>query len=248
MARSVNRQVRSVGNLGDILKHAALIELASKLRERCGSVRYIETHTFLLHAPASDLTRWTREIETLVAEREAYARYAAIERAHLARTGRYRCSSGLVIDQLGEHRSSTWLGEAHAETRDELRAQVEEEQLSLVTIVKDAEDALREAVIPEGSALLVHIDPFSLSPELWARLAPALDASCARAGETAVVVYRYTRSAPSAWPIAPNGTLGPVAKTRGGPHELAVYTSIGIADSVREICFNLGWQLEPRRA
>ena len=45
-----NIQSGNVGNLGDILKHAALVELGSLLRSRNpdGRSNYLDTHTFLL--------------------------------------------------------------------------------------------------------------------------------------------------------------------------------------------------------
>ena len=70
------------------------------------------------------------------------AGYAARERDALARTGRYRCSSGLVLDALGDRRGATTLGEADAATRAELREQIAHEQLADVLVVDDAVAAL----------------------------------------------------------------------------------------------------------
>lgn len=239
MTRPVNRQSRSVGNLGDILKHAALTELAYVLAER-GPVSFVETHTFLLHSPIADLERWGREVDALVAKHRAYARYAALERASLARSEHYRCSSGLVLDVLGDRRDTASLAEADATTRAQLREQLGAEAHPNVILSADATLALCDAR-PEIAALLIHVDPFALSPDLWASLAPKLDALCERSSRVAVVVYRYTRSAPSPWPTAPRSTLGPVAHIRGGPHELAVYASLEVEDAVREVCASLGW-------
>ena len=119
-----NRQSRSVGNLGDILKHAALVELASLLASRGAPVSHVDTHTFLLHAPAADRARWTREVDDLAARHPAYARYAALERAFFERTTHYRCSSGLVLDVLSDRRHCAVLGEANARTRAELAEQI----------------------------------------------------------------------------------------------------------------------------
>ena len=79
MARPTNRQSRSVGNLGDVLKHGVLVELAGRLASP--TLRYVDTHTFLLHAPAADPVRWSNEIDALVAAHPAYARYAALDLA-----------------------------------------------------------------------------------------------------------------------------------------------------------------------
>lgn len=241
MARPINRQSRSVGNLGDILKHAALFQLASALAKK-GPVRYVDTHTYLLHAPLADAERWHREVDDLLATRPAYAGYAAHECASLTRTARYRCSSGLVVDVLGDRRAAAILGEANGATRAELREQIVEEGHASVVVVDEAATALRDASIVSGGTVLVHVDPFALTPLLWASLAPGLDGVCARAADAAIVVYRYTRSGPSPWPAAPSGTRL-VAETRGGPHEVAVYASRGFTDAARDVCEALGWRL-----
>ncbi len=245
MARPTNRQSRSVGNLGDILKHAALVELASMLAARGAPVSYVDTHCFLLHAPLADPERWHREIEAHVERHPAYERYAARERASIARTGDYRCSSGLVIDTLEDARGSTVLGEANAATRTDLRAQIADEHLTNVFVVDDAVEIDTTARVPRGGVLLVHVDPFSLTPALWATLRASLDAMSGRSSESIFVLYRYSRSARSAWPAAPAGTLGPVAEIRGGPHEIAVYASAVLTDVVREICDALGFRQSP---
>jgi 23S rRNA A2030 N6-methylase RlmJ len=244
MARATNRQSRSVGNLGDALKHAALVELACMLVDRGSTVSYVDTHTFLLHSEIAELGRFLAEVERLEAKHSAYARYASIERESLERTGRYRCSSGVVVRVLGDRRVATTLGEANGMTRAELRDQIRSEELADVLVVDDAATAVRSALasVERAGSVLIHVDPFSLSPELWASLAAGLDLLCTRSTEVVLVVYRYTRSARSSWPTAPSGAIGPVAETRGGPHELATYASARIAGAVREVCAALGWR------
>ena len=99
----------------------------------------------------------------------------------------------------------------------------------------------RAARSEEGSALLVHVDPFALTPEDWAALAPGLDEVCGGVATTIVVVYRYTRGGRTAWPRAPQGTVGPIAEVRGGPHEIAAYASSHLVDEVGAACVSLGW-------
>ncbi|MFN7143612.1 MAG: hypothetical protein ACK4YP_07555, partial [Myxococcota bacterium] len=56
---SPNVQDRNVGNVGDIVKHAALVALAGLLRRRnAGLVRHVETHTFRLVAPLPEPALW----------------------------------------------------------------------------------------------------------------------------------------------------------------------------------------------
>lgn len=245
MARMQNRQLGNVGNLGDVIKHAALVELASLLVARSPSrVSFVDTHAFQLHAPLPDRARWEREVSTLESRHPAYAGYVAKERASLRRNGHYRCSSGLVIDALGPHRTCAVLGEANAASRAVLTSQLVAEGLTGVVIVDDASAVDRAAFAPGGGALLVHVDPFSLSPRSWAAFAPALEAITARSAATALVAYRYSRVARAPWPTAPERTIGPVAETRGGPHEVAAYASPTLAEAVRAVCASLGWDIE----
>jgi len=243
VSRPTNRQSRSVGNLGDILKHAALVELATLLAGESAAVSFVDTHTFLLHAPPGDLERWNREVADLASRHPSYAGYAARERASLARTDHYRCSSGLVIDALGDRRVRAVLGEANGVTRAELRDQIASESLPDVVIVDDAAAVDRFGSVLNGGTLLVHVDPFALTPEIWAPLVPALDAISARSANAIFVVYRYSRTARTKWPAPPAGTSGPITETRGGPHELAAYASPAIAEAVQSVCGALGWRI-----
>ncbi len=246
MPRTSNRQSRSVGNLGDVLKHAALVELASVLLDAGEPVHFIDTHAFLLRSPLADSARWEREVEALGSKSPAPPRYVELERASLARTGDYRCSAGLVMDVLGARRRATDLGELDGLTRASLREQVKEEELEHVDVADDAKAALRSAgerlKAASACSLLVHVDPFSLSAAAWATLAPGLDTVCERAVHAVLVVYRYTRSAPTPWPAAPRGVVGPVAHVRGGSHEVAVYASSSVSHEARARCASLGWR------
>jgi 23S rRNA A2030 N6-methylase RlmJ len=241
MARVTNRQLRNVGNLGDIVKHAALVELATFLARDHGDVSFVDTHAFQLYAPLADRARWDREVRALVNRHEAYARYEALERASLERTGEYRCSSGLVIDVLGEKRAHAVLGEANAATRAVLASQVKEEQLENVLVAEDAARVDDASRVREGATLLVHVDPFTLSDEVWSEIAPALDAMCGRSARAVIVAYRYSRNASAPWPRAPTGTTGPIGTVRHGPHDFAAYASSELVDDVHAVCASLGW-------
>lgn len=242
MLRSNNRQRRSVGNLGDVLKHGALVELASLLARRRAAVSFVETHAFLLHAPLADESRWRAEVSARLAWHPALDAYAALEGASLARAGRYRCSSGLVLDVLGDARGVAVLAEANGATRAELAEQIAEAGLSRVFVVDEARAIDRASRVPGGGALLVHVDPFALDESEWSPVAPALDALCGRSTDAVLVAYRYSRAARAAWPGAPVGTSGPIVEVRGGPHEVAVYASRDVSDEVREACVRIGFR------
>lgn len=223
-----------------MLKHGALVALATELG-RAG-LRFVDTHTFLLQAPLADQARWQDAVAARVASHPAYAPYVALERTSQLRSGLYRCSSGLMLDVLGG-RGEVVLGEANPETRAELRAQLADEGHVQASVHQDAVRALEHAARGEAaSPLLVHVDPFALTRELWAQLAQPLDALTGTAPDVAMVLYRYTRNAPSPWPSAPRGMAGPVAEVRGGPHELSAYASPKLAEAVRGIVHALGWR------
>ena len=246
MARTENRQLGYVGNLGDIIKHAALVELSLLLARGRSKVSFVDTHAFQLHAPLPDRARWESDVDTLASRHSAYGTYAALEHASLALTGHYRCSSGLMLDVLGDRRASAVLGEANAASRAELTSQLAAEDVAKRTNVLLAHDAAavdRESTIPAGGALLVHVDPFALSLETWSTFAPALHSMAARSAETVMVLYRYSRNARTPWPDARADLVTLVAETRGGPHEVCALASPDIADSVRGVCGALGWTL-----
>jgi 23S rRNA A2030 N6-methylase RlmJ len=242
MARFTNRQQGHVGNLGDVLKHAALCELATLLFRTHGRVDYVETNTFLLHSPVASHEQWARDVDDLATTRPGYARYAQRERTSLEHTGRYRCSAGLVLDVLGDNLGCAVLAEANAVTRMELREQLAAEKHERVLVVDDAKNVDVARTVPDGGALLVHVDPFTLTATGWAEIAAPLDALVSRSAAAVVVIYRYSRNASEPWPTAPCGASA-VAQTRGGPHAIGAYATPSIRDAARSICQELGWRM-----
>jgi hypothetical protein len=240
-ARRINRQSGNVGNLGDIIKHAVLVELASMLARLGAPVSFVDTNTFLLHAPLAIPVRFDRDLAAHVERYPAAQRYASLARAYLDRTGEYRCSSGLMLDVLGARRGWAVLGEANGRTRLELKEQIAAEGHENVEVVEDASGVDRNQRVPAGTALLVHVDPFALTPEVWAPMAPALDALSARSAAAVFVLYSYTRAARTEWPTPPTGTTF-VAENRGAPHEVAVYASPALREVVGAISASLGFR------
>ncbi|MDB4945848.1 MAG: hypothetical protein JWP97_5382 [Labilithrix sp.] len=146
-----------------------------------------------------------------------------------------------MLDALGNHRACAVLGEANAATRAKLAAQIAADRLENVHVVEDGACVDDAARVPPGGTLLVHVDPFRLTNDLWSRLAPALSAMSSRSADAVFVLYRYSRNARAAWPDAPTGTTGPLTEARGGPHEVAAYASAALAERVVSVCGALGW-------
>jgi hypothetical protein len=111
-----------------------------------------------------------------------------------------------------------------------------------VHVVDDARHVDRGGWVPAGGAVLVHVDPFSLTPEVWAPMSPALDAISLRASAAVFVVYSYTRALRTNWPTPPAGTSF-IAENRGAPHEVAIYAAPGVADLVRRSAASLGFRV-----
>lgn len=239
---SRNRQSGHVGNLGDIIKHALLVELASMLRDLGEPVSFVDTNTFLLHAPLANAERFHREADAHVAKHPAAARYLEREREYLGRTGEYRCSSGLVLDVLGDRCGCAVLGEVNGLTRATLKEQLREEGYGNAHVVDDASGVDRGGWVPAGGPLLVHVDPFALTPEVWAPMAPALDAIAARASASVFVLYSYIRAFRTEWPTPPMGTSF-IAENRGAPHEVAIYASAALREAVGTISVSLGFRV-----
>jgi hypothetical protein len=232
---SPNLQDANVGNRGDIVKHAALVALATLLRARnAGPVRHVETHTFRLTAPLPDPALWSSRVAELGLSDHAYA---AIE-APWAAQGRYRCSAGLVADTLGAP-LSLLLAEAHAPTRALLQAALAEEGLPVDALV---DDALALAALPPGAPapLLVHVDPFDHPAGYWPVVAALLDRWRLPAHDAVVLSFAYDKRGPIAWPPPPPG-LSALGRLDLAPYGLAAWASPGIAADARSALAALGW-------
>ena len=97
-----NPQYRNVGNLGDILKHAALINLLKLLAcHNKSGLAYIESHAFLLNAPCPNPDQWLKEVNKQLSLYQSYRDYLDAEQS-IMHSKHYRCSSGLAIDTLKE--------------------------------------------------------------------------------------------------------------------------------------------------
>ena len=71
----VNEQYGNAGNLGDILKHGALVELAVMMSAPgTGPVSYVETNTFILRAPIAN-NNWQEEVAVELNSWPGYQRY-----------------------------------------------------------------------------------------------------------------------------------------------------------------------------
>lgn len=233
-----NIQYGNVGNLGDILKHAALTQLGSALRDRVGSdVSYVETHAFRLSAPIADPGEWKLESGRLAKSYDGYAPYIRLEQDPVAR-GEYRCSAGLAQDVMAP--AATWLAESDIRTRERLALQVQQEGLSGVTVV-EAADHLPNAVRgKQRRGFLMLVDPFEDPTEYWPTVNGIVREVHHKDLAGAIVVFAYRRSA-LAWPPPPDGFVGPVATAGQLPFQLAVYATGSFEADSLQVLESLGW-------
>jgi hypothetical protein len=233
-----NVQDRNVGNRGDVIKHAALVALASALRARNpGLVRHAETHTFRLHAPLPDPTRWHAAITTLPPGPARNA-YTARQAPWVAR-GLYRCSAGLAADTLGAP-MRLLLAEAHAPTHAALAAALAAEGLPFEALVHDA-GALALLPAPAVPApLLVHVDPFDHPLAYWDTVTHLLTTWRRPKHDAVVLAFACDKATPLTWP-APPADLLPLGRLDAAPYGLAAWASPGFAPDARAALAALGW-------
>lgn len=249
----VNKQLKNVGNLGDILKHGALVRLANLVRARAikAPVIYVETHSFLLHAPWNEQLKWKQAVNRQLAEHPYYKDYVRIEAERLERGEPYRCSAGLVLDILRGAPKQVYLAEHDPDTRARLKQQLEAEHIRNTTVVERAE-ALRDFSIPGGEgydfepeevSLLALVDPFELEESEWKQAAEQAARFADKAGCGIILAFDYQREvdAPE-WPKPPKNFIGPVATISRAPYHLAAYTTEMMREEIQRTLGFLGWQ------
>ena len=234
-----NKQDRNVGNLGDILKHAALVALADLMAPH-QHLRYLETHAYRLIAPCN-AERWHEKLRSLPQGR-AYERYAALEKRWVG--GRqYRCSVGLALDVLPH--ASLILAEEHRDTRRRLDAQLAEQNADYL-LLDNASAFGRLAGSRTGPGLAL-VDPFRSIHECWPAFCRGFVALCG--GHDALILVFQYKSGAVDWPSAPLN-LALVASVDNGPFHLASFATPAMCDVTRVALASLGWrgQLVPTRS
>lgn len=90
-------QLRHVGNLGDIFKHAALVATLDALRGISGRLLYVESNAFRPVAPLKNKA-WWQEVKSLP-QTEAVRRYREFEEPYVSKD-LYLCSPGIATELL----------------------------------------------------------------------------------------------------------------------------------------------------
>ncbi|MBY0492643.1 MAG: DUF4145 domain-containing protein [Cyanobacteria bacterium] len=242
-----NKQFANVGNLGDILKHAALTSLVELLHTRGQRLLSVDTHAFLLEAPCPDPSRWLVEAQRECSHHPAFGSYIERQGRVGGTPSRYRCSSGLVLDvsrAVGHGTPALILAEFDRDTRARLKEQLKIEQVEPHVVLDDARE-LPAVAIPDADVMYALVDPFALDPALWNSISKGLS-RLARTVDAAVVeVFTYDKARGHIdWPGAPSGFTGPIATMHRRPYHLATYATARIAEDSARACAELGWAVE----
>ncbi len=235
----MNIQLGNVGNRGDILKHAALIQLAEVLRQRVGPESvYIETHAYLLYSFIVDARDWKHQSLRLTQTWCGYHAYIERETKWVER-GRYRCSAGLALDVLSP--DLAFLAEIDLQTRRQLKRQLREAGFSNRVMVTESTDRL-PAVIGkrECNGFLMLVDPFENPRECWPTVSCIAQAIEHAELMGAIEVFAYADKAFD-WPSPPAGFKGPIATVDQYPFQLAVYATALFEKPAQELLGDLGW-------
>ncbi|MFW5966046.1 MAG: hypothetical protein ACOCV2_00955 [Persicimonas sp.] len=249
-----NKQLDNVGNLGDILKHGALVRLAKLMSTKAikAPLLYFDTHAFLLNAPWNNTLKWKQTVNQELAEHPYYKDYVRLEADRLDRDEEYRCSAGLVIDVINDIPHRVYLAEKDDETRSKLEQQVRSEPIRCDAIVDDA-GKLADIQAPGGDdyeyektdvAVFALVDPFELDHAEWAEISDIIAGFTVEKSYGVIQVFDYDPDSESSnWPEAPENFYGPIATLDRGPYHNAAYATRRMIDQVYETLDLLGWDL-----
>ena len=171
----LNVQYGNVGDLGDILKHGALVELAVMMgTPGTGPVSYVETNTFILRAPIAN-NNWQEEVAVELNSWSGYQRYYERE-VREVREGNYRCSCGLALDFLPG--ATLYLAEADSPTRAVLQEQLAAESITPAYLLSEAQSFAQVEFRGESGPLLMFVDPFGTPHAYWSAVSNLTSALC----------------------------------------------------------------------
>lgn len=238
-----NKQDGKVGNLGDILKHAALLSL-SQLLKSCNpenTVNYMETHAYRLFAPVAKKEDFVKRVNEQIAKYPAYQSYAEIELREINKNSNYWCSIKLAT--YGLINVNLYLAESDELTRNELVNQLHSESQEARIILKDMHGFTFLDSVAQAGPLLALVDPFvsgSKLREIWNTACDGIKALKEPNADGLIELFQYGKSKPN-WPEPPLGFHGPIAAISKEEYHLAVYSTEAIAEKAISILTPLGW-------
>ncbi len=266
MQKQTNPQDKNVGNLGDFIKHAALVKLLKILAEIEAEkpIIYLDPFAYKIRAKIADAENWQSFFEDF--KQKDYKDYKALETSYV-KQGQYLCSPGIARAILPDNRILI-LAEKHKATREKLLEQIAYDKPSYETsfVFDDAfkikiffETTAKtkmfwlnanEIVFPQG-AVFALIDDFTLSSDTWHGSLAAINLLHDTSKPAIIETFHAQKKSESSfkWRESLDNFAGPIATIRRGDpfshyeYFLAVYATNNIAERVRAILKNLGWQM-----
>lgn len=237
---NTNIQDGNVGNLGDILKHAALVQLAKVFASQIPDTKYyLDSHSYLYQSRLVN-PEWQAQSQVLQKQSALYKDYIELEAPYINRD-EYLCSSGLVNKLLPD--AHLLLCESNRTTREWLLQQLADNKVDYHTVKEQlASWALRKS-FKKLPNLLILIDPFELTDALWLAANQCLSNMLHKGASTIMLVFDYKKQQVREWPDAPKGWLIRVAKISTPPYHLAVYASEDFVQPVKLQLEQLGWDI-----
>jgi len=236
--RDINPQDGNVGNMGDILKHATLVQLVKVFANQIPDTKYyLDSHSYLYQSRLVN-PAWQEQIQMLLKQSVLYQDYIDIEMPYIGK-GEYLCSSGLVHHLIPD--AHLLLCESNKSTREWLLQQLADNKVTYHTVKEQlASWALRKS-FKKLPNLLMLIDPFELTDALWLAANKCLSTMLHKDASAIMLVFDYAEQPKRQWPDAPKGWLTRVANISMQPYHLAVYTSEDFVQPVQVHLAKMGW-------
>lgn len=240
-----NPQFNNVGNIGDIIKHSALVEMSQILAiANPGKyINYIDTHTFLLKAQIKSQAEWRILTQDLCDKYESYRKYMNIENSEISK-GTYLCSSHLAYNIFPQ--VNMFLSESNKDTRAVLKEQLVELRIEPQVLLDDMKGlGCINATVKKGPIYML-IDPFFQNDEelqdIWSVACNCIQKLHDPNSDGIIEMFQYRKSEMPKWFTPPQGFIGPVAVKNHRPHFLAAYTTAKIKEEVESVLDKLGWE------
>ena len=235
-----NPQDGNVGNLGDILKHATLVQLAKVFAEQVPDTKYyLDSHSYLYQSRLVN-PDWQEQCQALHAQSALYQDYIELEAPYIKR-GEYLCSSGLVNKILPD--AHLLLCESNKSTREWLLQQLADNKIDYYTVKEQLASWAKGKSFQRLPNLLALIDPFELTAPLWQAVGKCLGKMLDKNAPAIMLMFDYSNQANKDWPSAPPGWQGPLASIAAPPYQLAVYATATFVQPVQTRLEKLGWDV-----
>lgn len=235
-----NPQDGNVGNLGDILKHAALVQLAKVFAKHVPYTKYyLDSHSYLYQSRIVN-PDWQVQSQTLLYQSDLYGDYIALEVPYIKK-GEYLCSSGLVNKIIPD--AHLLLCESNKSTREWLLQQLADNKVDYHTVKGQLASWATGKSFKKLPNLLILIDPFKLTDALWLAVNKCLYKMLHKDASVIMLVFDYAKQPRKQWPEAPKGWLTRVASISAQPYHLAAYTSDDFLEPVKTKMEMLEWEI-----